>query len=136
MKVPERTPGILGGTPAFPEPLHVGRPNIGSHAALQERLADILNRRWLTNDGPMVREFEKRICELTNVRHCVAICNATIALEIAIRAAGLTGEVIVPSYTFISTAHSLQWQQVRPVFCDIDPATHNIDPAKVESLIT
>jgi dTDP-4-amino-4,6-dideoxygalactose transaminase len=64
------------------------------------------------------------------------MCNATVALEIAIRALGMTGEVIVPSFTFVATAHALQWQQITPVFCDIDPATHNIDPARVEALIT
>jgi dTDP-4-amino-4,6-dideoxygalactose transaminase len=59
-----------------------------------------------------------------------------VALEIASRALNLHGEVIVPSYTFIATAHALQWQEITPVFCDMDPATHNIDPAKIERLIT
>jgi dTDP-4-amino-4,6-dideoxygalactose transaminase len=64
------------------------------------------------------------------------MCNATVSLGIAIRALGLTGEVIVPSFTFIATAHALQWQEVTPVFCDIDPRTHNLDPTKVERMIT
>jgi dTDP-4-amino-4,6-dideoxygalactose transaminase len=64
------------------------------------------------------------------------MCNGTIGLEIAIRAAGLTGEVIVPSMTFIATAHALQWQEITPVFCDIDPVSHNIDPRRVEQMIT
>jgi dTDP-4-amino-4,6-dideoxygalactose transaminase len=83
-----------------------------------------------------VQEFEQRIATLLGVRHCIAMCNATVALEIAIRALGLHGEVIVPSYTFIATAHALQWQQITPVFCDVDAHTHNIDPARVEALIT
>jgi len=66
----------------------------------------------------------------------VAMCNATIALEIVIRALHLSGEVIVPSFTFIATAHALQWQDITPVFCDIDPLTHTLDPIKVERLIT
>src|SRR5690606_13062712 len=69
-------------------------------------------------------------------KHCIAMCNATIALEIAIRALGLKGEVIVPSFTFIATAHALQWQEITPVFCDVDPKTHNIDPNRIEALIT
>jgi dTDP-4-amino-4,6-dideoxygalactose transaminase len=69
-------------------------------------------------------------------KHCIAMCNATVALEIAIRAAGLKGEVLVPSFTFIATAHALQWQEITPVFCDIDPATHNLDPRQVERMIT
>lgn len=70
------------------------------------------------------------------VKHCIAVCNATVAMEIAIRAAGLSGEVIIPSFTFVATAHALQWQEITPVFCDIDPQTHNIDPDLIESLIT
>jgi dTDP-4-amino-4,6-dideoxygalactose transaminase len=100
------------------------------------RINDLLDRRWLTNDGPLVREFESRIASYVGVKHCVAMCNATVALEIAIRALELKGEVIVPSYTFIATAHSLQWQEITPVFADINPLTHNIDPAAVERLIT
>jgi dTDP-4-amino-4,6-dideoxygalactose transaminase len=64
------------------------------------------------------------------------MCNATVALEIAIRALGLRGEVIVPSFTFVATAHALQWQQITPVFCDVGARTHNIDPARIEELIT
>jgi dTDP-4-amino-4,6-dideoxygalactose transaminase len=71
-----------------------------------------------------------------NVKHCIAICNATIALEITARALGLHGEVILPSFTFIASAHALQWQEITPVFCDVDPITHNIDPTKIEKLIT
>ncbi len=64
------------------------------------------------------------------------MCNGTIALEIAIRALELRGEVIVPSYTFIATAHALQWQEITPVFADIDPATQMLDPAAVRKMIT
>ena len=64
------------------------------------------------------------------------MCNATVALEIAIRALGLRGEVIVPSYTFVATAHALQWQEITPLFADMDPGTHNIAPAAIERLIT
>lgn len=117
-------------------PIYVGRPNIGDRQALLLRINDMLDRRWLSNDGPLVKEFEQRICELLGVEHAIAMCNATVALEIASKALGLKGEVIVPSYTFIATAHSLQWQGITPVFTDMDPATHNIDPAKIEELIT
>jgi dTDP-4-amino-4,6-dideoxygalactose transaminase len=127
---------ILGGTPAFNEKLHVGRPNIGNRERLLSRINEVLDRKWLTNNGPFVQEFEQKIAELTGVRHCIAMCNATVALEIAIRAADLKGEVIVPSFTFIATAHALQWQEITPVFCDIDPRTHNLDPHCVEELIT
>lgn len=127
---------IFGGIPAFTEPLHVGRPNIGNREKLISRINDLLDRRWLTNNGPYVQEFEKRVTDYLGVKHCIAMCNATIALEIAIRAVGMTGEVIVPSFTFIATAHALQWQEITPVFCDIDPETHNINPRRVEEMIT
>lgn len=127
---------VLGAAPAFAEPIHVGRPNLGNRKRFLERIETMLDRRYLTNSGPFERTFELRIAELLGVRHCVAMSNATIALEIAIRALGLKGEVIVPSFTFVATAHALQWQQINPVFCDIDPRTHNIDPAKIEALIT
>src|SRR5208337_3671552 len=127
---------VFGGRPAFPEPLHVGRPNLGRRERLIELLNEIVDRRWLTNNGPLVQEFERRLAGFLGVKHCVTTCNGTVALEIAIRAAELKGEVIVPSYTFIATAHSLQWQGITPVFCDIDPSTHNIDPAQVERLVT
>jgi dTDP-4-amino-4,6-dideoxygalactose transaminase len=116
--------------------LHVGRPNIGNRDALLARINDMLDRRWLSNDGPLVQEFERRMCELLGVKHAVAMCNATVALEIASKALDLKGEVILPSYTFIATAHALQWQGITPVFADMDPGSHNIDPAKIEALIT
>jgi dTDP-4-amino-4,6-dideoxygalactose transaminase len=127
---------ILGGPPIFDEILHVGRPNIGSREKLLARINDMLDRRWLSNNGPFLLELEQKLAELLGVRHCIVMTNATIALEIAARALGLHGEVIVPSFTFVATAHALQWQEIIPVFCDIDPRTHNIDPAKIENLIT
>lgn len=127
---------INGAAPAFAEPLHVGRPNIGNREAFLARVNRILDNEWLTNNGPMVQEFERRLAGYLGVKHCVAMCNGTIALEIAIRALGLKGEVIVPSWTFIATAHALYWQDITPVFADIDPETHNLDPAAVRRMIT
>lgn len=127
---------IKGAKPAFAAPLYVGRPNIGSREAFLQKVGDMFDRRWLTNDGPLVKEFERKVAEYLGVKHCVAMCNGTIALEIAIRALGMTGEVIVPSYTFIATAHALHWQGITPVFADIDPDTHNLDPAAVRRMIT
>lgn len=127
---------IFGGKSHFNEKLHVGKPNIGSRNKLMGRMNEMLERGWLTNNGPYVREFEQRISELTGAKHCIAMCNATIALEIAVRALGMSGEVIVPSFTFVATAHCLQWQEITPIFCDIDPETHSIDPNKIEQLIT
>ncbi len=127
---------ILGGTPAFATPLHVGTPNVGDRARLMARIEDALDRRWLTNDGPYVKEFEARVASKLQVKNCVAVANATVGLELAIRALGMTGEVIAPSFTFVATVHALQWNGVRVVFADIDPATHNLDPSHVAARIT
>lgn len=126
---------IFGGTPLFREYLHVGRPNVCSQEEILAGMRDVLEARWLTNNGPRVREFERRIAKISRVKHCVAMCNGTTALEIAIRAAKLTGEVIVPSFTFVATAHVLQWMGITPIFCDIDK-NFCLDPERVEELIT
>jgi len=127
---------INGAAPAFDQPLHVGRPNIGNREAFLKYIEEIFDRRWLTNNGPLVQAFEQRVADHHGVRHCVAMCNGTVALEIAIRALGLEGEVIIPSYTFIATAHALNWQAITPIFTDINPATHILDPDAVRSMIT
>ena len=127
---------IFGGKPAFLEKVHVGRPNIGNRQRFLERVNDMLDRRWLSNDGPFREEFEQRVARLLGVRHCIAMCNGTVALEIAIRALELKGEVIIPSFTFVATAHALQWQEITPVFCDVDPQTHNINPYRIQQMIT
>jgi dTDP-4-amino-4,6-dideoxygalactose transaminase len=136
MKVHLDDLAAFGGVPAFPEKVHVGRPNIGNREHFLARINDMLDRKWLSNNGPYVQEFEQKVADMIGVKHCIAMCNATIALEIAIRAVGMKGEVIVPSFTFVATAHALQWQEITPVFCDIDPATHNIDPRRIEEMIT
>jgi dTDP-4-amino-4,6-dideoxygalactose transaminase len=136
--LPKRQVGdlaVFGGEPAFREPLHVGRPEIGDRRALFARMERILDDRWLTNGGPLLREFEERVAERLGVRHCVATCNGTAALEMAMTLLGLTGEVIVPSFTFVATAHALRWRGLTPVFCDVDPRTHNLEPASVEKCI-
>jgi dTDP-4-amino-4,6-dideoxygalactose transaminase len=126
----------LGAAPAFAEQLHVGRPNIGDRGRFLARLNDILDQRWLTNRGEYVIELERRIAERVGVRNCVLVANGTIGLELLIRALGLGGEVIVPAFTFVATAHALQWQEITPVFADIDPETHCLDPRSVETAIT
>ena len=116
--------------------LYVGRPNIGDRQRFLERVNEMFDRRWLSNDGPLLKQFEQRIADVTGVKHAVAVCNATAGIELASRALELKGEVILPSYTFVATAHALQWQEITPIFADMDPATHNMDPAKIEELIT
>ncbi|WP_240468108.1 DegT/DnrJ/EryC1/StrS family aminotransferase [Streptomyces dangxiongensis] len=125
-----------GERPAFDRPLQVGSPNIPDRGRLFQRISQALDRGWLTNNGPLVREFEDRLTRLTGAAHVLATSNGTSALEVLARARGLTGEVIVPSFTYVATAHALQWQGLTPVFADIDPHTGTLDPAHVRELIT
>jgi dTDP-4-amino-4,6-dideoxygalactose transaminase len=120
----------------FKHPLHVGAPNIGDQGLFYKYTEEMFGRRWLTNHGELALQFERELREYLGVKHCIAMCNGTVSLEIAIRGLGLSGEVIVPSLTFVATAHALQWQGITPVFCDVDPVTLCIDPAKIEKLIT
>ena len=116
--------------------LHVGSPNVGDRDLFLRYVNEVFDRGWLTNNGPLVQEFEQRVAEYVGVKHCVAICNGTVALEIAIRAMGLKGEVILPSYTFVATAHAVHSQNLTPVFADIDPVTHRLDVESVARCIT
>lgn len=127
---------VFGGKPLFSQPLHVGVPNVGERKRLHARIDALLDRRFLTNGGPLVQEFEDRIADLVGVRNCIAMSNGTLALEIVTRALGFEHEVITPSMTFVATAHALQWQQITPVFCDIVSGGHHMDPARIADLVT
>jgi len=118
------------------ELLHVGRPNLGDRELFDRLVDEMFERRWFTNNGQLVQEFEAKLCEYLGVQHCIAVCNATVGLQIACHALELAGEVIVPAFTFVATAHALQWERLTPVFADIDPVTHSLDPASVEARIT
>lgn len=126
---------LLGGRAEFDNPLIVGKPNVGSRPELFRRLGGALDRAWLSNDGPLVREFESRVAAIAGTKHCVVTCNATLALQLVLRATGLRGEIIVPSLTFSATAHAVAWLGLTPVFCDVDPLTGNMDPAHARKLI-
>ncbi|MFM1811657.1 MAG: hypothetical protein RLZZ336_595 [Cyanobacteriota bacterium] len=115
---------------------HVGAPNLAPWGEFARLARGSFARRWLTNRGPLVQQLEAELQRQLGVRHVILCANGTVALELAARAAGLSGEVILPSFTFVATAHALQWQGIRPVFADVDPLTYNLDPAAVEPLIT
>jgi dTDP-4-amino-4,6-dideoxy-D-glucose transaminase len=110
---------LYGGQPAFPEPLLVGVPNVVDRDRFLRRVGQLLDRRWLSNRGPLVHEFESRIADLAGVAHAVTTCNATAALQLALAADGVTGEVVVPSFTFPATPHAVRWLGLRPVFADV-----------------
>lgn len=126
---------VVNGRPAFADMLHVGRPNTGDVDAFLQRARAALDRHWLTNNGPFVQDLEKRLAERIGVRHGLALANGTQAIELMLRAADLKGEVIVPSYTFVATAHAALWMGLTPVFADVDAASHNLTAETVAPLI-
>lgn len=127
---------LFGGVPAFSQSLHVNRPNLGSREVFLQCIGEMLDRRWFTNDGPLAVELETALAEYLGVKHCVLTCNGTMALQLVCRGLDLQGEIIVPAFTFIATAHAPSWQGLKPVYCDIDRETSNIDPEACEALIT
>ena len=124
-----------GGQPLFAEKLYVGRPNLCARDKLHAALDRIFDNRWLTNDGPFLREFEDKLQAYLGVRHAVAVCNATIGLQMVYRALGRADparrKALMPAFTFIATAHAWEWEGGTPVFCDVDPDRHLLDPADV-----
>ena len=127
---------VLGGKAFFADPLHVGRPNIPPTDDVINRIRSALDNGWLTNDGPLVRELESKLAAYLDVPHCIAMANGTVAMEVLAKALNLTGEVIIPGFTFVATAHAFAWLGLDPVFCDIDPASHTIDVRSAEKRIT
>lgn len=101
-----------------------------------ELLKDIWNRKWITNNGHYHQELEKALCEYLKVPYISLFTNGTLPLITALQALRITGEVITTPYSFVATTHSLWWNGIKPVFVDIDPATGNIDPDKIEAAIT
>lgn len=114
----------------------MGRPNLPNRKVFDKYVDRIFDKRWLTNNGPLVREFQEKLEEFLQVKHCIPICNGTIALEITERALGFVDDVVLPSYTFIATAHSLQWQRIRPVFADIGEYSVTINPRSIKQVLT
>ena len=126
----------FGGAPAFSKPLHVGQPVLINQEAMLADIESVMRSGQLTNNGPRLQEFESAIAKVCRTKHAIATCNATIALQIAARALQLSGEVIVPAFTFIATAHALEWIGIDPVFADVDPETHTLDLKSTEACIT
>ncbi len=120
----------------FEEPIYVTRPLLPDLKEVTEKLKDVWESKWLTNGGPQHIALEKRLQETLRVPHLSLFNNGTIALITACQSLRLSGEVITTPFTFPATPHVLTWNGIKPVFCDIDPVTMNIDARKIESMIT
>jgi dTDP-4-amino-4,6-dideoxygalactose transaminase len=101
-----------------------------------EYLKGVWDRNWVTNQGPVVQELEKQLQEYLGVRHLQFVGNGTIALQLAIKALGLTGEIITTPFSYVATTTSILWENCKPVFVDIEARTFCIDAAKIEAAIT
>ncbi|HUY86037.1 MAG TPA: DegT/DnrJ/EryC1/StrS family aminotransferase [Acidimicrobiales bacterium] len=117
-------------------PITVTQPSLPPLEEFIPYLEQIWESKWLTNNGPFHQQLEAALCEYLGVGHLALFTNGTIALVTALQALRITGEVITTPYSFVATAHSLLWNNIRPVFVDIDPATMNLDPDKIEAAIT
>ena len=119
-------------------PFHVGRPNIYDVDDFLARARDILQSGWLTNNGVNVLALEAELCARLEVRHVVSTANATVGLQILLKAllGETSGDVIVPAFTFVATAQAPRWLGLEPVFADVDPATHCLSAADVARRVT
>ncbi len=118
------------------KPITVTRPDLPPLEDFLPYLQQIWDSRVLTNSGSFHQRFEAALADYLGVSHVSLFANATLALVTALQSLRITGEVITTPYSFVATAHSLMWNGIRPVFADVDPVTLNIDPAKIEALIT
>lgn len=114
----------------------VTKPFLPPKEEYDRYLEGIWQRNWLTNHGPLVNELESKLKEYLDVEHLLFLANGTLALQIAIKALDLKGEVITTPFSYVATTSSLVWEGCKPVFVDIDPQTLNIDPNKIEAAIT
>ncbi|MDR0724602.1 MAG: DegT/DnrJ/EryC1/StrS family aminotransferase, partial [Prevotellaceae bacterium] len=115
--------------------IYVTMPTLAPLSEVTKLLEGIWERGIMTHNGPLVQEFEKKISEFLHVKNMVAVANGTVAIQMAIRALELKGEIITTPFTFIATVSSIIWEGCTPVFVDIDSETLNIDPRKIEERI-
>lgn len=118
------------------QPTYVTQPYLPPFEEFVPYLKKIWESKVLTNGGPYHQELENALCKHLGVEHIALFANATIALITALQALRVTGEVITTPYSFVATSHSLLWNGIKPVFVDIEPASLNIDPRKIEAAIT
>lgn len=121
---------------AFEEPIYVTRPMLPDIKDVTEKLEEIWEAKWLTNNGPQHQSLEEKLSSLLLVPNLSLFNNGTIALITACQSLRLSGEVVTTPFTFPATPHVLSWNNIKPIFCDIDPLSMNIDTQKIESMIT
>ncbi len=128
-------PAILGGEPAFQSKVNIVRPVLPDFSQLAEGVQGIVQSGMVTK-GEYLKAFEKAVREHLGVKHAIAVSSCTSGLMLTYKGLGLTGDVVVPSFTFMATVSALVWSGLRPVYADVRPGTTNLDPAAAEAAIT
>lgn len=118
------------------KPIFVTQPCLPNLDDFKKELEKIWESKWITNNGEYHQRLERELVQFLNVKEVSLFTNATIALVVALKALRITGEVITTPYSFVATTHALHWNGIKPVFCDIREEDFNMDPAKIEALIT
>ncbi|MEI7661277.1 MAG: DegT/DnrJ/EryC1/StrS family aminotransferase [Bacteroidota bacterium] len=116
--------------------INVTQPFLPPLEEFNEYLEKIWESKWLTNNGPFHQELEKKLCDYLGVKYISLFSNGTLALVTALQVLRITGEVITTPFSFVATTHALWWNNIKPVFVDIEPGTFNLDPEKIEAAIT
>ena len=128
-------PAVLGNAPVFSSKLNIVRPRLPAFEEMIDEIAEIFSSGMVTK-GRHVAAFEQAIAEHLGVKNAVAVSSCTLGLMLTYKGLGLTGDVVLPSFTFMATASSLVWAGLRPVFADVKFDTTNLDPAAAEAAIT
>ena len=116
--------------------IYVTQPHMPLLEEFIPYLQKIWENKWLTNNGEFHQQLEKELAAYLGVKYISLFSNGTLALITAFQALNIEGEVITTPFSFVATTHSLWWNKIKPVFADIEPKTFNIDPTKIEKLIT
>lgn len=128
-------PAILGGQPAFENKIHIVRPVLPGFNDLTAGVTEMLDTGMVTK-GKHLETFENAIAAYLGVKHAIGVSSCTSGLMLTYRGLGLSGEVVVPSFTFMATVSALVWSGLRPVFADVNRETTNLDPEAAEAAIT
>lgn len=118
------------------KPIYITKTFLPPLDEFQEMLAEIWRTHIVTNNGPFHQELEQKLCEYLGVKYLSLFANGTLALITAIQALKISGEVITTPFSFVATTHALWWNNIKPVFVDIEPETFNVDPDNIEAAIT
>ncbi|MCX6907814.1 MAG: DegT/DnrJ/EryC1/StrS family aminotransferase [Verrucomicrobia bacterium] len=118
------------------KPIYVTQPSLAPLPEFVAYLETVWRTGVMTHNGPLMQRLERELCAHLGVPDMICLANGTCAMQLAMRALNLSGEIITTPFTFIATANIIAWERCTPVFVDIDPATWNLDPNRIEEAIT